>query len=276
MILGAGSAGQPYFQKFGRSVAETQYYQGFSSSFHSLQAKFDRRFSSGLTLPTAFTWQKAMSFQGGDNGGLARWYIDPRRNYARADYDRTLNYVQSYVYRLPFGKGQKFVKSGVLAAVVGGWQATGILTLRTGSPLTFTDGAGSVAVNATGNTQTPNQIAPIHVLHGINTGNPWFDRSSFAITAPGTFGSMGRNVWSGPGQFRLDGGVSRWISFNERWKMQIRADAYDLTNTPFFSNPNTDRNSASFAYITGTVGSGSGVNGFTSARSIQFAMKVQF
>ena len=49
-----------------------------------------------------------------------------------------------------------------------------------------------------------------------------------------------------------------------------------MTNTPFFSNPNTDRNSANFGYVTGTVGSGSGVNGFSSSRSIQFAMKISF
>jgi hypothetical protein len=274
LILGLGSAGQPYFQLFGRSVAETQYYQGFSSSFNSLQVKFDRRFSRGLTMTTAFTWQKAMDFQSGDNGGLARWYINPKRNYARADFDRTLNYVQSYVYRLPFGKGERLVSHGPVAAIVGGWQLTGILTLRTGAPLTFTDGA--INLNATGNTATPNQIAPIKVLHGINVGNVWFDRSSFAMPLQGTFGSMGRAVWSGPGQFRLDAGLSRWVNFNERWKMQIRADSYNFTNTPFFSNPNTDRNSQNFGYVTGTVGSGSGVNGFAAARSIQLALKIVF
>jgi hypothetical protein len=285
MILGAGNAGQPYFVKFGRTVAETQFFQGFSSSYNSLQVKFDRRWTSGLTMTTAFTWQRAMDFQGGDDGGLARWYINPQRNYARADFDRTLNFVQSYVYRSPFGKGQHFLTKGIGAAILGGWQASGILTLRTGSPLTFTDGAGSVGVNASGNTQTPDQIAPINVLHGINTGNPWFDRSSFAMSPTGCgannnavcrFGTMGRAVWSGPGQFRLDAGVSRWINFTERWKMQLRADSYNLTNTPFFSNPNTDRNNSSFAYVTGTVGSGSGVNGFAAARSVQFAMKIQF
>ena len=102
------------------------------------------------------------------------------------------------------------------------------------------------------------------------------DISSFAHAQPNTFGTMGRSVWSGPGQFRLDAGVSRWIDFSERWKMQIRADAYDLTNTPFFSNPNTDINSQSFGFVTGTVGSGSGVNGFAAARSLQFALKIQF
>jgi hypothetical protein len=276
LIIGAGSAGQPFFQKFGRSVGENQFYQGFSSTFNSLQVKFDRRWSSGLTMTTAFTWQKAMDFQSGDNGGLARWYINPHRNYARADFDRTLNWVQSFVYRSPFGKGQKFFTHGVVAAVLGGWQATSILTLRTGAPLTFTDGAGSVSVNASGNTQTPDQIAPISVLHGINTGNPWFDRSSFAITTPGQFGSLGRNVWSGPGQFRLDSGISRWVNLNERWKMQIRADSYNVTNTAFFSNPNTDRNSTNFGYVQGTVGSGAGVNGFAAARSVQLALKIQF
>src|SRR5262249_16453006 len=150
-------------------------------------------------------------------------------------------------YRLPFGKGGNFVKHGVGAAILGGWQATGILTLRTGSPLTFTDGSGTVSLNAPGtNTQTPDQIAPIHGLHGINTGNLGVDSSSFAHASNTRFGSTGRSIWSGPGQFRLDAGVSRWINFNERWKMQIRADSYNLTNTSFFNNPNTDINSANF------------------------------
>jgi hypothetical protein len=283
LVIGAGSAGQPYFKLFGRSVAETQFFQGFSSSYNSLQVKFDRRFASGLTMTTAFTWQKAMDYQSGDDGGLARWYINPQRNYARADFDRTLNFVQSYVYRLPFGKGEHFANHGPLAAVIGGWQTTAVLTMRTGSPLTFTDGAGSVSVNATGNTQTPDQIGAIDVLHGINIGNPWFDKTTFAhpqtpaqCGCPGVFGTMGRSAWSGPGQFRIDLGISRWITFNERWKMQIRADSYDFTNTPFFSNPQTDFNNSNFGYVTGTVGSGSGVNGFTAARSVQLAMKIQF
>jgi hypothetical protein len=187
-----------------------------------------------------------------------------------------LNFVQSYVYRLPFGKDRKMLTHGVAGAILGGWQVTGLLTLRTGSPLTFTDSAGSVSVNATGNTQTPNQVGPIMVLHGINTGNLWFDRSSFAPAIPGTFGTMGRSAWSGPGQFRLDAGVSRWINLTERWKMQIRGDSYNFTNSPFFSNPQTDRNNSSFGYVTGTNGSGSGVNGFSASRSVQLAMKLTF
>ena len=275
LILGAGNAGQPYYLLFKRTVAETQFFQGFTSTFNSLQVKLDRRFTGGLTITTAFTYQKAMDYQSGDDGGLARWYIDPGRNYARADFDRTLNYVQSYVYRPPLGRGGKLLTHGPAAAVFGGWQVSGILTMRTGAPMTITD--GGVAINATGNTETPNQIGPIEILHGINTGNAWISKSSFAHAAANTLGDMGRNNLSGPGQFRLDAGISRWINFSERWKMQIRGDSYDVTNTPFFSNPaNLDFNSASFGYVTGTVGSGVGVNGFSSARSIQVGMKIQF
>jgi hypothetical protein len=275
LIVGAAAKGQPYNILFGRTTSTKMSFQGFTSTFNSLQAKFDRRFSSGLIMTTAFTWQKAMDYQSGDDGGLARWYINPARNYARADFDRTLNVVQSYIYRLPFGKGEHFVKQGPLAAVIGGWQVTSILTARTGSPITLTD--ASSLINAPINTETPNQIGPIVIDHGINTFNPWIDRSGLAHPATGTWGTMGRAVWSGPGQFRLDAGVSRWINVNERWRMQIRGDSYDVTNTPFFSNPNTDFSSSSaFGYVTSTVGSGVGVNGFTAARSIQLALKIQF
>jgi hypothetical protein len=55
--------------KYGVTNSINQLFQGFSTSYNSLQVKFDRRFSSGLTVTTAFTWQKAMAFQTGDHGG---------------------------------------------------------------------------------------------------------------------------------------------------------------------------------------------------------------
>ena len=61
---------------------------------------------------------------------------------------------------------------------------------------------------------------------------------------------MGRSVWSGPGQFRLDAGVSRWIDFSERWKIQP-APTPTFADTPFFSNPNTDINGQSFGLVSG-------------------------
>lgn len=67
---------------------------------------------------------------------------------------------------------------GLLGKVIGGWDVSSIVTTRTGMPLAFT-GNGAI-INAPSNTETPNLIAPLQVLHGINTGNQWFSIASFA------------------------------------------------------------------------------------------------
>ncbi len=270
VVLGAGAKGQP---EYPRTVATTQYFQGHSSSYHSLQVKFDRRFAAGLGITTAFTWQKAMSFQSGDDGGIA-FYVGQDRNYARADFDRTLNFVQSYIYELPFGKRKPWLASGPAAAVLGGWKVSGVLSARTGTPLTFSANGGTL--NLPGSTQTADQVAPIDILHGINIGNPWFSTASFAQPVGLRFGTTGRNIISGPGMFSLNGSISRRIDVTERYKLEIRGEAFNLTNTPQFSNPNTSMTSTNFGYITGTIGSGTGVNGTGGGRAVQLAVKVIF
>ena len=138
-----------------------------------------------------------MGFQSGDDGGLA-FYINQQRNYARNDYDRTLTFVQSYVYDLPFGPHKRWLQSGLAGNIFGNWRVNGILTLMSGTPLNLT--ASGSSLNAPGNTQTPDQIAPVNILHGVGPNSPWFDPASFATpTTPGVFGNMGRNSFSGPG-----------------------------------------------------------------------------
>ncbi len=275
-VIGLGSAGQPFFSKYGTTASITQDFQGFSSTYNSLQVKFDRRFVGGFRLTTAFTWQKAMATQTGDDGGLyfyAGQGLD--RNYARADFDRTLNFIQSYIWELPFGKGKHFAHGGgVVGKVIGGWQVSGIFSARTGTPLSFT-GSNSLNLGSGGNT-TLDQIAPVHVLGGINTGNPWFDTASFARSATNVQGSTGRNIWSGPNLYALNAGLSRWISFNEgKERLQLRFETLNTTNTPQFSNPNTGFGS-NFGFITGTLSSGTGVNGTGGGRVVQLGAKITF
>uniref|UniRef100_Q02CU6 TonB-dependent receptor, plug n=1 Tax=Solibacter usitatus (strain Ellin6076) TaxID=234267 RepID=Q02CU6_SOLUE len=275
-VIGAGSAGQPFFAKYGTTASITQDFQGFSSTYNSLQVKFDRRFVNGFRLTTAFTWQKAMSTQTGDDGGLyfyAGQGLD--RNYARADFDRTLNFVQSYIWELPFGKGKHFAHGGGIAGkVIGGWQVSGVMSYRTGGPLSFT-GSNSLNLGSGGNT-TLDQIAPVHILGGINTGNPWFDTASFARSATNVQGTTGRNIWSGPSLFSLNAGLSRWISFNEgKEKLQLRFETLNTLNHAQFSNPNTGFGS-NFGFITGTLSSGTGVNGTGGGRVVQLGAKITF
>ncbi len=60
-----------------------------------------------------------------------------QRNYSRTDFDQTHMFTQSVIYDLPFGPGKKFLKSGVLSQVLGGWRVTGVLSLDSGLPLNF-------------------------------------------------------------------------------------------------------------------------------------------
>ena len=239
--------------------------------------KLDKRYSNGLTVTTAFTLSKAMDFQSGDDGGLD-FYAGQgiQRNYARADFDRKYNFVQSYVYQLPIGPGKRFLNHGALGRVIGGWQVSGIMSRRSGSPLTFT---GSNSLNlGSGGTATLDQIAPVQILGGINTGNPWFSIGSFAKAATNVQGNTGRNIMDGPGMFNLNASLSRTIGFRaEKVKLQLRLETLNVTNTAWFSNPNTSSiGSASFGIISSTVSSGTGVNGTGGGRVVQLGAKMTF
>ncbi len=265
--IGQGNNGLPQFGTLRRTAAVNLLFAGFSTSYHGLQMKLDRRFANSLGVTTSYTYAKGMGFQTGDDGG-PRWYINFRRNYARNDYDRTHTFVQSYIYDLPFGKGKKWLNSGVTSTVLGGWRLNGILTLMTGTPITVT--TSGTTLNAPGNTQTADQIADVTFPKGINTiaagGGEWFSRSAFAVPNGIRFGSSGRNIFNGPGFFNLDASLFKIFALTERVKMELRAEAFSVTNTPQFSNPNSNLGDANFGFITGAGG----------ARNLQLGLRFDF
>jgi hypothetical protein len=264
LIIGAGTLGQP---EYPRTANTTQYFQGFSSLYNSLQVKLNRRFSGGLLITGAYTWGKGMSFQRSDDGGID-FYVNPHRNYARTDFDRTKTFVASFVYNLPFGKGQRWLTSGVLSQIAGGWQMNGILTLTTGLPLTLT--ASAAGLNLPGTTQTVNQIAQVNLSKGIGSGAYWFNPSSFASPGPLTFGNTGINIFNGPGFYDLDFSLFKNIDISERFKLQLRAEAFNSTNTPQYGNPGTNITTSTFGRVTGYCGTSCG------ARDLQLGVKFLF
>jgi hypothetical protein len=270
--LGMGTASQPLYALFGKTAGATLRWAGYSSSYHALQVKLDHRYHD-LTVTTAFSWQKAMAYQTGDDGNLL-WLIDQRRSYARADFDRTLNYTQSFVYQLPWGRGQKWLTHGPAAVALGNWQLGGVLSLMTGTP--FYISASGSSLNTPGETQTADQVSAVQLLHGINTGNQWFSTSSFAQPTGVRFGTSGRNLLSGPGLFGLNLSLAKNFKFTERYNLEMRAETFNFTNTPQFSNPQGSLTNSSFGYVTGTLGSGTGVNGTGGGRAVQLGVKVSF
>jgi hypothetical protein len=265
--MGLGVNGRPEYQQFKRTADTTQYFTGYSSMYNGLQVKLNRRFHNGLAITTAYTLARGMSFQTGDDGNL--WnYINPRRSYARTDFDRHQTFVQSYVYDLPFGVGRKWLNRGLAAKTIGGWQINGILTLMTGTPMTF--GANGSALNTPGASQTADQVAEVTKLYGINTpskgGSPWFSQASFVQPTGVRFGSSGRNTLSGPGFFNADLSIFKIFNFTEKMKMEIRGESFGVTNTPQFNNPTTDVSNSNYGYVTGAGG----------GRGLQLGAKISF
>jgi hypothetical protein len=264
IVPGANNAGRPQFAAFGRTASTNYLFAPFSTSYNGLQVKFDRK-AADLNITTAFTWGKGMGFQTGDDGGLS-FYVNQHRNWARNDFDREFTYVQSLVYRLPFGPGKRWLTAGFAGNVLGNWQATGIITLMSGTPFTVTSSGTALALP--GSTQTADQVAAVNILGGVGPNSPWFDPTAFkAPTAAGVAGNTGRNILSGPGFFNLDASLAKLITFRERYKFELRGEFFGVTNTPQFNNPNAVASTPStFGYITGAAG----------GRTAQLGAKVQF
>ena len=273
-LLGLGTASQPLDILYGKTAGDTLFWPGFSSSYNALQVKLDRHMAN-FNITTAFNWGKGMGYQSDDDGGYD-FYVDFQRNYARNDFDRTLSFVQSYVYQTPFGVGQRWLNHGPAAVLLGNWQLSGVLSLLTGTPI-GTVGASGSSLNTPGESQTANQVAPLQILHGINVGNPWFSTSSFAQpTGAGVFGTTGRNIFSGPGLFSLNLSLSKNFRFSERFGLELRLESFNVTNTPEFANPTTSITSSNYGYVINTLSSGTGVNGTGGGRAIQLGVKLSF
>jgi hypothetical protein len=280
-VFNSGANGRPLYQKFNKNADVNLRYVGVSNNYNSLQTKFDRRFSGGFMLTTAYTFSKAMGYSS-EAGGL--WnYIQQDRNYARLDFDRTHTVVQSYVYQLPFGKDRRWLQTGPARWILGDWQANGVLTLMSGRPMTF---GTTVAINTPGSTATPDQIGEISRQHGVaGPGGSalWFDTTALKqpLDADGRtphFGNTGRNSFDGPGLANLDLSLFRKFQITERFKGEFRAETLNFTNTPAFGNPNTTVGNADFGKVTGTLAgliANQGVGG-TGSRQVQLGLKITF
>ena len=89
-------------------------------------------------------------------------------------------------------------------------------------------------------------------------------------------GNTGRNQFYGPGYFQNNLSMFKDFAITERWILNVRADAFQLTNTPQFANPQASLTSGTFGQVTSTLGSGSGVNGVGGGRALQLSAKLSF
>jgi hypothetical protein len=263
MLPGAGAAGQPLFQRFGRRSASNELYYPTSGSYQSLQVKFDRRFSSGFLLTTSYTFSKSIDYSN-DNGNLAV-PSNPRANRARSNFDSTHIFVQSYIYDLPFGARGQWFRTGAGRILLGDWQVNGILTSQTGTPLNIT--ASSATLNAPGNTNRPDVHGNPQIFGETGRDRLWFDVSRFSAPPTAVYGNAGRNILAGPGLVNLDFSVFRKFPVGERVNAEFRFESLNFANTPHFNNPGGGFGNPGFGQVTTAM---------DDQRQIQLGLKVSF
>src|SRR5262249_52518973 len=151
--------------------------------------------------------------------------------------DRTHKFHVSSLVELPFGKGKRFLnRGGIASAIAGGWQFNTLFVRYSGTP--FSVSGSSTSLNAPGNTQRADQVKPdVAILGGHGPGQSYFDPLAFANVTEPRFGTAGFNTLRGPGTTNLDFSLFRSFRLAERASLQVRAEAFNLTNTPHFANP---------------------------------------
>lgn len=284
---GGGQAGRILNAQFGKTWSDINELNPFGNNYYnSLQTTLARRIGSSSQIGFAYTLSRAVDYE--DNEEL-NFLLFPYpaylpKNKAVAGFDRTHNFEAYGVYRLPFGSGQRWVTSGIGEKLAGGWQVSWVLSAMSGTPFTITDtGSGASALNAPGNTQTVNIVGPISIVHGTPQSTckslscDYFNPAAFAPDTAGTLGGAGRDIIRGPGLFDLDMSLLRDFKITERFTFEFQAQAFGLTNTPHFGNPNANIAGANFGAITSTINTSfASINTLGGQREWWFSGKLLF
>ncbi len=265
--LGGGSASEPFYH-LGITGTVGEFLPVGDAHYNSLQATVVKQFSSGLTIQGAYTWSHEIGLCCGGEETAPSILIPQYRNLniATMPLDRTQNFHLASIYQLPFGKGKAYLQHGVGAAVAGGWSLNGVFSHISGTP--FSVSASSTSCNCPGNTQRANQVLPNVSATGSGlNGVPYMNPLAFAPVTTAAFGTAGFDTVRGPGHTNLDLSLFRTFTITERFKLQLRAESFNLTNTPHFSNPGSSISTVVYN-PNGTVNSLGGFGQITSTAAL--------
>ncbi|MGH9631092.1 MAG: hypothetical protein ACRD7E_22525, partial [Bryobacteraceae bacterium] len=224
--------------------------QSYMSNYHGLQVGLNRSFSRGLMGQIAYTWSRAIDnadFTGGIYG-FAPNSGDLSGERGRANFDATHNFVASYLWDLPFLRN----RNDLLGKILGGWQYSGVVTLRTGLPINPQLGRDIAGVGSSSR-QRPEAIRSPYLSRDERNINAWFDADAFVQPAFGTFSTVARNILSGPGWNVFDMSFVKAVPFGEGREFQLRADGFNIFNHTQFDGVGTNFfTPATFGRVTST------------------------
>jgi hypothetical protein len=248
-----------------------------SGTYNGLQTSVQKRLTHGLTFRSAYTYSHTTDNSNGAfsaTGGGDRIFLDqngnPLLSYNKGNADQDIRNIFAFgsLYELPFGKGKQYGSgwSRTMDNILGGWQWNNIITLQTGTPFDlYVNGTPQDRPDVTGSVS-----AKISDGHGIITG----DFAAPPVNSDGVFtrpGTLARNAVYGPGLHTWDTGMVKSATFADRYKVEFRADFFNLFNHPQFDNASFQTNALSTIANPGTA-----TTRFSSARQLQLALRFTF
>jgi hypothetical protein len=251
-----------------------------NATYNGLQMMFHKRFGNGIDLQASYTWSHAIDdandpFQapGGDRT-FPRDSFDLREDRGSSDYDLRHRLIVNWVYEFPFGTGHTHLNSGFAAHALGGWELAGLSTFQSGHPF---DLFSSLDSQYTGLTGRPDLVGNPAIPAGAPRNETGPPITAFAVQPYGFPGSLGRNTFTGPTLFNTDVTLLKNTRLSERFRLQFRAEVYNIFNRIQFdvvqAAGDTLSNPSSFGLSTNTLVQ---PDGTTSARQIQLALKLLF
>jgi hypothetical protein len=194
--------------------------------------------------------------------------FDLRQERGLSEFDLRHNWVTTFVYELPFGRGKSVGTNmpSLLNALVGNWQVNGISSVRSGNPVRIVL-SSDVANTGVSGGQRPNLIGVLELPASQRTTELWFNTAALATPPAFTFGNLGRNVLVGPGMVNVDFGAFKNFQINERHTIQFRAELFNVFNHTNLGQPGGTPGTSTFGRINSTA---------TDARDVQFALRYQF
>jgi hypothetical protein len=257
-----------------------------NSNYNALEVDVTHRISKGLEFRGNYTWAKNLDINSGLTGAQANNQAqmvldrnDLRRDWGPSALTPKNQGSVSAIYDLPFGHSQRWLSdvSRFESKFVSGWQLNGIGTFLSGFPFTPLVGANR---SGDGDTRNPDRPSLNPAFSGpVVTGNPnqWFNPAAFVVPAPGTYGDLGRGVYTGPGLADFDFSLFKTTGITEKTNLQFRAEFFNILNRANYGPPNT----TVFSITPGSapvVSPSAGVisTTATSPRQIQLGLKLIF
>ena len=263
---------KPFYQKYGWTQGIDFYCDCANNSYESMQVQLVKRYGYGLTLQAGYTLQYAEA----TNGDSYAFLYDRPLGYGNEEAVSRNTFTLATNYEIPFGRGRRYGGNlnRALDLAAGGWSVNGITVLYSGIPFTpsiGTEPAGVITPNV-GPNNRPDQGTQSPYSGAQQSRSQWFVGglgSAFLAPASYTFGNYPVNGLFGPKFVNQDLSLSKNFVVTERFKMNLRAEAFNVFNHTSLGLPNSNVTDPNAGQITGLA------NG-SQMRRFQFGMRLDF